>query len=350
MGRATELLYRLDAALQDVADGAFRRVPAPYGFSRLAPLRAAVASEILARRAADVAATHARFVAAGGALDSDGGRAVVRLAGELLAEMRATVVARSGARLLGAVAHLDSRLPTDRIEHVDDPTYEESRRTAAIVALDRLNRALGSYVRFLEALEPLLGEGTTTVLDVGSGHGGFALSLARLARRRGRRLRVIASDLRPEYVDIGRRSAAARGDKDVEFRVIDAFRLGDSLRPGEVDVITCTQTLHHFGAGLTAVLLAEAMRHARRGILFVDTARTLANLVAVGTAATVGSRDRSHFEDGTVSIRKSFVPEELWLLARCVPGGDALEAYFLPPGHAVLRSRVSARSAPGCAR
>lgn len=80
------------------------------------------------------------------------------------------------------------------------------------------------------------------------------------------------------------------------------------------------------------------MRNARRGILFVDTARSLTNLCAVGPAAFLGSRDRAQLHDGTVSIRKSFVPEELWLLARCVPGGERLEAIFLPPGHVALRS------------
>ena len=345
MRSLASLIFDLDCAVQRAADTAFRRVPAPWGFARLAPLRAEAAREVLARRAPEVERARALFEAGGEGLDGEGARAVVQIGDELLAEMRRAVVARAAQEgLLGAVARLDQRLPTDRMEHVDDPTFPERRRTAAIRSLDRLNRALGSYVRFLTALTPLLDGGCTSVLDVASGRGGFALSLARLARQRGIRLRIIASDIRPEYVALGRQRAEALGERDVEFRVVDAFRLGDAFAPGEIDVITCTQTLHHFGAGLTAALVGSALRHARRGLLFIDTTRTVSSLVAVGTAAILGSADPAQIHDGTVSIRKSFVPEELWLLAQCVPRGGSLSAFFMGPGHAVLRSDLAQRA------
>ena len=120
--------------------------------------------------------------------------------------------------------------------------------------VDRFNRLLGSYVRFLDLVAPLLPPGGGTVLDVASGHGCFPLALAAHARDRGLKLRVIASDLRDEYLAIGR----AKGDPSVEFRVLDALALRGVFAPGEVDVITCTQSLHHLDAALVAGFLAAA--------------------------------------------------------------------------------------------
>ena len=39
-------------------------------------------------------------------------------------------------------------------------------------------------------------------------------------------------------------------------------------------------------------------------------------------------------------IRRSFVPAELRLIARCVPGGESLEAFYLAPGFVALRTKL----------
>jgi SAM-dependent methyltransferase len=318
--------------LRSLVERAGRSAPVPPGIRLLAQPRAEAAREILDGERAAIADAHRLF-----AEDRAAGRAAIgRVAERVLAAMRARVVERTApTSVAGVAARLDALLPTDEGEHIDDPAFPEERRTRSIELLDAFNRGLASYERFADALEPLL-DGEATVLDLASGHGGFALALAERARARGRSLRVIASDLREEYVAIGRRRAAASGTP-VEFCVADAFRLDESFACGEVDVITCTQSLHHFGAALVAQLVAESLAVARRGILFVDGARSVAllGLLAVVASAT-GNRAFAH--DAKVSIRKAFVPEELAAIAACAPGGDRLRAFYLPPGFAVLRS------------
>src|SRR5262249_7292396 len=103
--------------------------------------------------------------------------------------------------------------------------------------------------------------------------------------------------------------------------------------------ITCTQSLHHFGAAGTCALLAEAVRHARRGILFVDLARSPVSAVAA-TALGVLVFDRALLHDAVLSFRKAFVPEALALLPAGVPGGERLEASLLQPTFTVLRTRA----------
>ncbi len=306
-------------SLQCLAARAARLAPSPPARRALSSVRAPIAAALVDERRDDIAGAR-----------GDPDRAPA-LAEELVAELRRRVVAQAPAWLRLA-ADLDARLPTDEDEYMDRPEFDEASRTRTLAAIDRWSRRFGSWACFAAALEPLLDGGGATVLDLASGHGGFALALPELLPRH--RLRVIATDLREEYVALGR----ARARPEVEFRVVDARRLGEHFPPGTVDVVTCTQSLHHFGAGGTASLLAEAVRCARRGVLFVDLSRSLSHLALISAMAVFATGDRSVIHDTALSFRKAFVPEELALIAACVEGGDRLQPLYLPPGFAALRT------------
>jgi len=316
-------MSRLSRSLQRVAARAAALVPDPPALARLSALRGEVLDELTRERAADLD----RAVTAGR-------DAYTALAASLVREHRRRVVARASG-LLSLAARLDARLPTGATEHVDDPALPAARRRAVIADVDRFNRLLGSYVRFLDLLAPLLPDGGGTVLDVASGHGCFPLALAAHARDRGLRLRVIASDLRDEYLAIGR----AKGDPSVEFRALDALALRGAFAPGEVDVITCTQSLHHLDAALVAGFLAEALATAP-GVLFVDAGRAASAVAGAAALSLVGTGDPVFVHDAVVSVRRAFVREELALIARCVPGGERVEAIDVRPGFVALRTRA----------
>ncbi len=72
------------------------------------------------------------------------------------------------------------------------------------------------------------------VLDLASGTGEPALSLAKAVRPKGH---VVATDLVPEMLEAARRNAAVQGLDNVEFRIADAESLPFS--DGEFDRVTC---------------------------------------------------------------------------------------------------------------
>jgi 2-polyprenyl-3-methyl-5-hydroxy-6-metoxy-1,4-benzoquinol methylase len=182
-------------------------------------------------------------------------------------------------------------------------------------------------------------EAPTTILDLGSGPGGFPIAVARSAGDRA--LRIVATDVRPEYLAMGAEQAHAAGvSGTVEFRRLDAFRLVPDLGDWRPDVITCMRTLHHFGVRRTTRLLALALHTARRGILFVDIARSVSRLLmAAGAGVMSGNRRFAH--DAVISVRKAFTPAELRLMAACVPGGDALEISYHAPAYLVARGAAT---------
>ncbi len=270
--------------------------------------------------------------------DAEARSALARVAERALSEMRGEVereAARSGNRSAWAVLVDSWWRDTDASEYLDDPDLDRDMRVRILAHLDAVNDLLDSYRAFFESLEPILRrDGPTRVLDLAAGHGGFVLAAARTASERNLDLELVASDIKREYLDLGEERALGQGF-DVGFVLQDALDLSN-LRPGEYDVLTCTQSLHHFSAGQVAVMFAEAARVAARGVLFVDGARS--GLAAVGLAAIglLRYRDPAFVHDAVVSFRRFFVPEELGLLARIGPWGTTAQATWVKPGHCLL--------------
>ncbi|HEX9735515.1 MAG TPA: hypothetical protein VGG06_26405, partial [Thermoanaerobaculia bacterium] len=177
----------------------------------LGALRSRAVSQVLAEVRPQTGA-----LAAGLAAGEEGARAELAAAAEsALAAMRAVVRrearrAGPGKATLAGLDRLWSR--PDAREHMDDPGLAPRRRSEILAALDHFNAALGSYEIFVDLLRPLLRhDAPTRILDLASGHGGFALAAARVARAEGLALAITASDLRREYLDLG--EAAARREE-----------------------------------------------------------------------------------------------------------------------------------------
>ena len=127
-----------------------------------------------------------------------------------------------------------------------------------------------------------------------------------------------ASDIHREYLDLGATRARQAGLAS-RFELQDALDLSN-LKAGDYDVITCTQSLHHFGPGQIAVMFSEASRIATRGVVFIDGARSALTAAAVVGLGLLMFRHRPFAHDALVSFRRFFVPEELALIARLCPG------------------------------
>jgi SAM-dependent methyltransferase len=338
----------LIARAERLAARAASLIPQNPLFRVLSTERAHLVDEICAARRAEIARVQASYLAAGkkrgrrSPAREQAEQALAALADDLIAELRHKVVRRAASPLLRLAAELDARLPTAAPEHMDRSDFDESARLATVREVDRWSRTFGSYQLFIELLAPLLtaGRKTLTVLDVASGVGGFPVALA-TALGAAAKVRIISSDVKPEYAQAGARLAAERGLPNLTFMTMDGYRLADGLGQRTIDVVTCTQALHHLGAGGTALLLGQALAVARRGLLFVDLTRSLTGFLAFNALGWLGGLDGIFRHDAVLSMRKAFVPEELALIARCVPGGERLEAFHVAPGFSVLRTRVS---------
>lgn len=147
---------------------------------------------------------------------------------------------------------------------------ERSRR-------EQLREALREFV-------PLAGD--ERVLDSGAGTGALALALSPLAGE------VVALDLVPELLELGREAATAAGIENVSFVEGDATRM--PFERGSFDLAACHRTLHHMARPELAV--SELARVTRLGgrVLVIDQVAPADPLTALELDRFERARDPSH--------------------------------------------------------
>ena|GEM_PF-212425 len=336
----------------DPAFGRLARYVAGFDLRRLDPMLVALAprrKEAMRRVIDAVKEPAAAIEEAVIARDPDAASRFDAIAAEALDQMRslepdgvpASLGPFNATPLLSALSSIERRLYRDAPEWLDDPSFPEDQRTEALDRLDRVNRTLGSYDAFTALLMPLIeaaeraGHSPVRVHDLASGHAGFAVLLKQAL---GDRVVVEASDIKPEYLEIGRARAAALG-VPVDLFVEDALAM-DGIRARGVDIVVCTQALHHFPPGMVARMIGEASRAATVGACFIDGERSWVLLGAFIPAATLISRSRTLVHDGIVSLRRMYYREELELLGALAPGvpeGVRVEIGSSPPAHIFVR-------------
>jgi len=170
--------------------------------------------------------------------------------------------------------------------------------------LNRLPGGIGDSVR---AVERLLGDQSeATVLDVGTGSGDFARRL-----RRRRHVEVIASDVRPEILEIAARNLAGTNHVSLLRADARALPLGD----GEVDVAHASLLMHHFDPDDAITALAEMRRVSRLGVVINDLRRGPLPFAMTAAAVLVLSRGAYTRHDGVLSARRAYTLAELDALA-----------------------------------
>lgn len=333
-------LSPLDSLLRRVL-GLATRLPS---FVVLGPLLASLRTEE-SERQLEVALPRA-VALTGGVLAADPAaiRAFDEEVGDVVEALRSLALGHPLARILAAVDRLTLARGS---EYCDDPSCAPEDRRAVMDCLAFLNDGLGSYELWANLMMPDLArrQHPTRVLDLATGHGGFALALK---ARFGPDVEVTATDIFEEYLALGRAEAGRRG-LDVRFEQQDATALG-SIAPGDYDVVVCTQSIHHFSPGMVARVIGEASRIAGRAVWLVDGERTIVGAALLALVASLDTGSWAATHDTFVSLRKMYAEEELAAIARMSPAvraGSTITTGRVAPGFTYLRaSPWSNRASP----
>ncbi|MBA3341329.1 MAG: methyltransferase domain-containing protein [Gemmatimonadaceae bacterium] len=189
-------------------------------------------------------------------------------------------------------------------EILDDPSVSPELMTRSMSDVARSNALLGGTRAAMAELNPVFPamgvEGS--LLDVGTGWGDIAATARSVAGRLGVRLWTVGLDTSERLVTERRasNSVVTRGD---------ALRL--PFRDRSVDVVLCSQILHHFEAADAQALVREMNRVARRRAIIADLRRSRIAMSGLWLASFALGFHPVSRHDGMVSVMRGFLPDEL---------------------------------------
>jgi SAM-dependent methyltransferase len=190
------------------------------------------------------------------------------------------------------------------VEYLDDPATAPDVRARALADVARSNALFGglsAVTRAVAGVVPVLPP-HVRVLDVGTGHGEIAQRIRRDLTAAGKTVHMLGLDIAESVARAGSGS-------------LDGALAGDALqlpvRDASVDLVICSQLLHHFAAVDARVVLAELHRVSRGWVVVADLRRSRVAAAGFWLASVALGFHAVTRHDGVVSVLRGFTARDL---------------------------------------
>ena len=193
-------------------------------------------------------------------------------------------------------------------ELMDSPDLDEKLHRHALSALWKINRVLGIDQSLHTAACKLGGSDSISILDLGTGGGGYLAYAAKQQNGDGDSLRV---GLDMSTVALTTAQQWTNGS----VRCVAGDVRGIPLADNSIDVVVCSLLLHHFDEDDVVAIMREAARVARHGVVFGDLYRSRTAFAVTWVATRIASRSPVFHTDGPRSVRAAYRDDELGRLA-----------------------------------
>ena len=217
------------------------------------------------------------------------------------------------------------------IEILDDPAQDPKLAVRSLRDVALANRLFGGRRAVVRELQGLIRSGIAdrahadrarrqytptsqiaiTLLDVGTGLGDIPKAAADEAESFGLQLITIGLEVSPAI-------AKAASTSCTHAIVGDAMRL--PFADGSIDIVTCSQLLHHFDGAAADALLRECNRVARMGVVVGDLRRSWLAIAGLWSVSFLLRFHPVSRHDGVVSILRGYTTQELRRLVRRISG------------------------------
>jgi 2-polyprenyl-3-methyl-5-hydroxy-6-metoxy-1,4-benzoquinol methylase len=221
------------------------------------------------------------------------------------------------------------------VEFLDSPDVDPDVRHRAQANIARSNRLLGGLRAAIVEVRGVIGDGagSPTLLDVGTGLADIPERATAAAARSGVKLTTIGVDEAPSLL------VAARGC--VTYGVCaSAFAL--PFRDHSIDIVMCSQLLHHFDWPEADRVVRELNRVAARAIIVSDLRRSWIAAAGFWIVSVVLRFHPVTRHDGVVSVLRGFTAVELERVVKTATGAT-------PRVRRRLGYRLTARWSPTAA-
>lgn len=208
-------------------------------------------------------------------------------------------------------------------EILDDPGADPALALRSLRDVALANRFFGGrravlaevqrVVHAVPSRHGMVGEpaGPLTLLDIGTGLGDIPRAAQRMAARRAVPMTTIGVELVPAL-------ARAAGTACSHALAADAMAL--PFADGSIDIVTCSQVLHHFEGAEAERLLRECTRVAKSAVIIGDLRRSWFAVAGLWAASFLLGFHPVSRHDGIVSILRGFTRSELQRLVEHATG------------------------------
>ena len=204
-------------------------------------------------------------------------------------------------------------------EILDDPSIDPALSERSLHDVALANRFFGGRRAILREVRALLDasaqnfgrDDALTLLDIGTGLGDIPAAAQRMAAARRRSMTTIGLELEPSLARAAQRACTSAV-------TADAMQL--PFADASIDIITCSQVLHHFENGDAERLLRECSRVARHAVVIGDLRRSWLAVAGLWTSSFALGFHPVSRHDGVVSILRGFTLSELFALVERATG------------------------------
>lgn len=202
-----------------------------------------------------------------------------------------------------------------KLERIDTGDYTPEEYDRFLKDIKLVNRFAGDFFALRKTLlreieKEKLSE--FSVLDVGAGSGEILREIAKFARRKNRRAKLSG-------LELNARSADAILEESKNFAEINSIQANALRLPFEnktFDFVISSLFTHHLTDEQIVKTLQEMKRVMRRKIFVIDLHRHKGAYFFYKLFCTFFQMSPLVREDGSLSILRSFKPDELEILAR----------------------------------
>jgi len=214
-------------------------------------------------------------------------------------------------------------------ERIDTGDYTDEEYKTFLREIRFINRWIGDRWALRKSLLKKIGEldlDKFSVLDVGAGSGEILKEIALFARKRNANAFLVGLDLN----ELSAQSVAEEGKS---FRQINSVR-GNALHlpfaDSAFDFAICSLFTHHFTDDGVIDVMREMNRVTSRGVYVIDLHREQGAYRMYKIFCAVFRISKLVRDDGLLSIKKGFQPDELSQLAKRAGFTDVTAQTVIP--------------------
>lgn len=189
-------------------------------------------------------------------------------------------------------------------EILDDPSLDPALAARSLRDVAKANRLFGGRRAILREVRSVIGAmhsvHRVSLLDIGTGLGDIPEAATRAARH-----------ITLDTIGLELTAALAVGARPRCIHAVAGNALALPFATGSIDIVTCSQVLHHFEEPDAAQLLRECTRVARRAVIVGDLRRSWFAVAGLWASSFALGFHPVSRHDGIVSILRGFTRHDL---------------------------------------